>query len=49
VDSAQWPKDLRKSMTSKGLWDAAGKVIKQYMRQQEPTKKYCFANAFDCF
>jgi hypothetical protein len=33
----------------KGVWDAAGKVIKQYMRQQELTKKSRFANAFDCF
>lgn len=33
----------------KGVWDAAGKVIKQYMRNQELTRTSHFANAFDCF
>jgi hypothetical protein len=33
----------------KGVWDAAGKVFKQFMRQLELKNMCRFANAFDCF
>jgi hypothetical protein len=33
-----------------GMWDAAGKVFKEFMRKLESTKMSRFANnAFDCF
>ena len=33
----------------KGVWDAAGKVFKDFMRRLELRKKNHFATAFDCF
>jgi hypothetical protein len=33
----------------KGVWDAAGKVFKDFMRKLELKKKHRFATAFDCF
>jgi hypothetical protein len=32
----------------KGVWDAAGKVIKQYMRKLELTRECRIADSFDC-
>lgn len=33
----------------KGIWDAAGKVVKDYIRKLEVTQKWRFPNALECF